>query len=193
VTTPTRDVRAALRVTRRPAFVFAAALALVIAACTSPDPSIEPSVMTDASGSGAASRLPSASAAPSASGSATAISAFDLEVGDCFEAPDVEAVTDVELIDCEEPHRYESYHIENHPAGRDEPFIGDDAMKTYADDICIGAFEEFVGIPWEESSLTYFFLQPTADTWEEIGDREVLCAVYSTDGDLTGSVAGSER
>jgi hypothetical protein len=177
----------------RSAIVVAAALALVIAACSGPDDSIEPSVGTNASGSSAASQDPSLSTAPSASGSATAISAFDLEVGDCFDAPDVEAVTDVELIDCEEPHRYESYHIENHPAGRDEPFIGDEAMTTYADDICIGAFEQFVGVPWEESSLTYFFLQPTADTWEEIGDREVLCAVYSTDGDLTGSVAGSER
>jgi hypothetical protein len=193
VTTPAHDVRTALRVTPRPAFVFAAALALMVTACTGPDHSIEPSVVTVASGSGAASRPPSASAEPAASGSTNAISAFDLEVGDCFDAPDVEAVADVELIGCDEPHRYEAYHIENHPAGADEPFIGDEAMTSYADDVCIGAFEAFVGVPWEGSTLTYFFLQPTADTWEEVDDREVLCAVYSTEGDLTGSVEGSER
>ena len=186
-------MRMTTRLTPVAAIVVAAAIVLAMAACGGPDESIEPSVVTDASGSSAASQAPSTSAAPSASGSATTISAFDLEVGDCFAAPDVETVTDVELIDCEEPHRYESYHIENHPAGRDEAFIGDEAMTTYADDICIGAFEEFVGVPWEESSLTYFFLQPTADTWEEIGDREVLCAVYSTEGDLTGSAASSGR
>ena len=182
--------------TVRAAFAWLATVALMVTACAAADESTTPSVVTDASGSGAASRQPSASEEASASagavGSGSTISAFDLEVGDCFDAPEIEAMTDVELIDCGEPHRYESYLIENHPAGREEPFIGDVPMSDHADEVCMTTFEAFVGVPWEESSpLTYFYLQPTAETWEEIGDREVLCAVYSTDGDLTGSVEGS--
>ena len=180
----------------RMAMAWIAAAAL-ISGCTSSDESPLPSVVTDASGSGAASVDPSLPSEPAPSGEATAsgeaISAFDLEVGDCFTAPDADTVSDVALIDCAEPHEYETYHIENHPAGRGEDFIGDEAMTAFADDVCLGAFEAFVGISWEDSTLSYFYLQPTAETWEEVGDREVLCAVYSDKGDLTGSVEGSER
>jgi hypothetical protein len=171
--------------------------AVVIAACSGPEESAAPSIVTGASGTGAASVEPSApDEAPVSASSApsvTTISPFDLEVGDCFDAPDDEAISEVELIDCEDPHIYETYHIESHPAGRDEPYIGDEAMEDYADDLCMAAFEGFVGVAWEESTLNYLVLQPTQETWEDVGDREVLCAVYDPEGELTGTAEGSGR
>jgi hypothetical protein len=173
--------------------VWIATLALAIAACSTPDesPPATDAVSLPASGPPSVSAVESA-AASAGEGSGDTISVFDLAVGDCFNAPEGETVSEVELVDCAEPHQYEAYHAEDHPAAGDEAYIGDAAMTEYADEVCLGQFESFVGTPWEESALNYFYLQPTAETWD-IGDREILCAVYSDEGDLTGSAEGTEQ
>ena len=174
--------------------LWGAALVLGATACsTPPDESTPASPEGSVEASSAPTDGPAVSAIASGSpGSGATISVFDVVVGDCFNAPDAETISEVELVDCADPHRYEAYHAEDHPAGGDEAFIGDEAMTDYADDVCLGEFEAFVGIPWEESTLNYFYLQPTAETWE-IGDREILCAVYSDAGELTGSAEGSAQ
>ena len=179
---------------RFPPMLWGAALILAVTACsTLPDESTPASPEASVEASLAPTDGPPVSVAASGSpGAGQTISVFDVVVGDCFNAPETETISEVELVDCREPHRYEAYHSEDHPAGGDEAFIGDTAMTEYADDICLGQFEAFVGIPWEESTLNYFYLQPTAETWE-IGDREILCAVYSDAGDLTGSAEGSAQ
>jgi hypothetical protein len=168
-------------------------LALVASACSAGDDASE-AAETDASESVAASESLAPSDSAAASGSAAAegemISVFDIGVGDCFNAPDEEVVSEVELLDCDDPHTYEAYHSEDHPAASSEPYIGDEAMSKYADEVCLGEFEAFVGTPYQESALFYFYLQPTEETWD-VGDREILCSVYSEEGDLTGSVEGS--
>ena len=175
----------------RPA-TWIAALALVMAACSTPDESAPASIEASLAASG----VPTESAAESAAargtaGSGETISAFDVAAGDCFNAPEGETVSEVELVDCADPHQYEAYHSEDHPAAGDDAFIGDEAMTDYADDVCLGEFEQFVGTTWEDAMpLNYFYLQPTAETWE-IGDREILCAVFSDEGDLTGSAEGT--
>jgi hypothetical protein len=172
---------------------WVAALALAIAACSSPDESAPVSPEPSVAASDAATEAPSVSAAASGGGTGgETISVFDVAVGDCFNAPEGDTVSEVELVDCADPHQYEAYHAEDHPAAGADPYIGDEAMTDFADNVCLDQFEAFVGIPWEESTLNYFYLQPTAETWE-IGDREILCAVYSDAGDLTGSAEGSEQ
>jgi hypothetical protein len=174
--------------------LLVAALAIGITACSSgPDESTPASPEPSVVASDTATVGPSESAAASGGGgTGETISVFDVEVGDCFNAPEADTVSEVELVDCADPHQYEAYLAEDHPAAGDDPFIGDEAMTEYADEVCLGEFESFVGIAWEESALNYFYLQPTAETWE-IGDREILCAVYSDAGDLTGSAEGSEQ
>jgi Septum formation len=175
------------------AIALIAAAVLGISACGSPDesplPSGEPSVPASSIGTDGASELPASSGGD---GSGETVSVFDVAVGDCFNAPDADTLSEVDLVDCADPHQYEAYHAEDHPAAGDEAFIGDEAMTDYADDLCLREFEGFVGIAWEESALNYFYLQPTAETWD-IGDREILCAVFSEEGDLTGSAEGTEQ
>jgi hypothetical protein len=175
-------------------FLWVAAIALGATACgPGPDESTPASAEPSVASSAAPSDGPSVTATAGGSpGTGPTTSVFDVVVGDCFNAPEAETISQVELVDCADPHQYEAYHAEDHPAGGDEAFIGDDAMTEYADEVCLGEFEAFVGIPWEESALNYFYLQPTVETWE-IGDREILCAVYSDSGDLTGSAEGSAR
>jgi hypothetical protein len=120
------------------------------------------------------------------------VSAFDLEVGDCFDTPDPTLVEEVERIDCASPHTYEIYAAVLHPGGNDDPYPGDEPLATFAEDECIAAFEPFVGLDYDSSELFIFYLHPTEETWQ-VDDREVLCSVYLEDEQLVGSMEGSER
>ena len=115
---------------------------------------------------------------------------FSLAVGDCTnDSGETEGeVTTVEAVPCDGPHDNEAYHAEDLPDG---DYPGDDAVFTSADEICLREFEPFVGLSYEESRLAYFPYTPTQDSWEQGGDREVLCLVYDTAGEpLTGTAAG---
>lgn len=162
------------------------------------------SILVLAACSGAGSVAPASSESSDESAAATAsqaaasgragemVSAFDLKVGDCFEAPDPTLVEEVERIDCASPHTYEIYAAVVHPAGNSDPFPGDEPLATFAEDACIAAFEPFVGLDYDSSELFIFYLHPTDETWT-IGDREVLCSVYLEDEQLVGTMEGSER
>lgn len=124
---------------------------------------------------------------------------YDLSVGDCLNDP-VEAMPDevvevdsVESVDCAEPHEAEVYALVDLPGDATADFPGDDSVGQQADEICFGRFEDYVGAPYEESSLDYSYYLPTAQSWSG-GDREVACLAVDYEGELlTGSVAGSGR
>jgi hypothetical protein len=122
-------------------------------------------------------------------------SVFDLNVGDCFNDPEESEglISDLTLLPCDQPHDNEVFALVNHPAGDGEAFPGDEAMDTFAEEQCLSAFEQYVGLPYEESVFAYVPIKPTAETWAD-GDREVVCVLY--DGqleELEGSVRGSNR
>jgi hypothetical protein len=160
---------------------------LILAACSGAG-SPEPSSAERADESVAAT----ASQAAASDAAGEMVSAFDLEVGDCFDTPDPTLVEEVERIDCASPHTYEIYAAVLHPGGNNDPYPGDEALATFAEDECIAAFEPFVGLDYDSSELFIFYLQPTDETWR-VGDREVLCSVYLEDEPLVGSMEGSER
>jgi hypothetical protein len=185
------------------AFVILAAVALV--GCQSADDEPTPSA------SEAASTVPSASASvsatattePSAEESASPsaeadpgeeVSVFDIEAGDCFTA-DGDEIQSVLVVDCEQPHVYEAYHLFDHDAGADEAYPGDDAITDFADTGCRPPFEEFVDHDYDTSIWYISWLTPSADTWAE-GDREIVCAVNQQDEseepiEVTGSAEGA--
>src|SRR3990172_11626 len=58
---------------------------------------------------------------------------------------------------------------------------------------CVGEFEGFVGLSYEQSDLDLFPITPTAESWAQ-GDRVVYCALYALDlSKLTGSMLGAAR
>jgi hypothetical protein len=124
---------------------------------------------------------------------------YDLSVGDCINDPveplpdEVVEVDSVDTVDCAEPHEAEVYALTDLPGDAAASFPGDDAVAQQADEICIGGFQDYVGAPYESSSLDYSYYVPTAQSWSR-GDREVACLAVDYEGELlTGSVRGSGR
>lgn len=93
---------------------------------------------------------------------------------------------------CGEAHRYELYARQDLGAP-DGPWPGEDVVAEEADRICTTTFEEFVGIPWAESTLDYAALHPSEQSWGA-GDRAVSCALFDLGlAPLEGSMGGRER
>ena len=115
---------------------------------------------------------------------------FSLKVGDCFGGVATETETaSVTAIPCDQPHVYEVFHDFELPAG-DLPSAT--AVETAVYDACDPAFEEFVGVDYEHSTLEYFYFSPTQEGWDSMDDRLVTC-IIGTDGvEVTGSAAGSQ-
>lgn len=114
---------------------------------------------------------------------------FELEVGDCFDDPDnfIE-VSDVEIVECEEPHDNEVYALFVIPDG---DYPGEDALETRSINDCLDAFQPYVGRDFASSSLDASYLFPSSESWA-VGDREVACFTFDFGGaKLNRSVAGS--
>ena len=187
---------------RHPRAALAALVPLLVLVACSPTPSVTASPSTpNASLPPSAPASGSPDPSPSPAGSAT--SAFDLELGDCFDTENITTVDEVAVVDCDEPHVYEVFGLTDVEAGDDEPYPGEEALNTAADEACRPAFADYVGIPYDDSEWFATFINPSEGTWQQ-GDREILCVVHEEappgpDGTelppppVTGSAEGSER
>jgi hypothetical protein len=176
-----------------PAGLLAAAVTLI--GCQSaeeptptaaPTPTVEPSV--------AASESAAPSVQPGSEGEE--ISAFDLEVGDCFSVERNE-LTSVIVVECVRSHEYEVFGVFDHPAAPGEPFPGDAVIVEYADTACQPFFEEYVGHDYQTSIWYITSLTPSDGTWAG-GDREITCTLNRQDDNdneepiaVTGSAEGA--
>lgn len=120
------------------------------------------------------------------------IDIFALQVGDCLtEAAFTGGETDVApVVPCEQPHPYEVYHEFELEDGE---FPGTDAIEGPATEQCSAAFTEFVGLPFEESTLKITWFEPTQESWDSADDRLVQCIVTDPAGDVEGSLEGAGR
>ena len=112
-----------------------------------------------------------------------------LEVGTCFDDPEsFEEVTDVPQVECAEPHDNEVIALRQLD---DASFPGDEAVAARADALCVAAFDDYIGVPYESSQYEFGWLVPTEGSWSS-GDREVICFLYDpTFAKITGSVRGT--
>ncbi|HHC09437.1 MAG TPA: hypothetical protein ENK55_12090 [Actinobacteria bacterium] len=118
-------------------------------------------------------------------------SVFALEPGMCFDDPaDLPAeIAEVELVACDEPHDNEVIAVVTMPDG---PYPGAARAEAFAEEACLDAFEPYVGVAYEASPLVVSWLTPTAESWDRLGDREVVCIVFDASFEkLEGTVAGS--
>lgn len=119
----------------------------------------------------------------------------DLAVGDCFDPVsdmDDDSLLAGRMLDCDEPHLMQVFGTEmlNGPAGT--PYPGDSEVDRQAWDACQSAFEEFVGVRYDDSRLNATYYWPPSESWLA-GDRVVLCVIEaSVASPLTRSVEGSE-
>jgi hypothetical protein len=165
---------------------------LVLAACQS---SSEKSTMTPIPSVSAPDRTP----APSTDGDddddgddGEETSVFELETGDCFSA-DADVVESVTVVDCEDTHTYEVFGVFDHEADDDEPYPGDGAILEYADIRCQPLFEDYVAADYQTSIYWITSVTPSAETWDDGDDREIVCALkLGEEGEeKTGSAEGT--
>jgi hypothetical protein len=118
----------------------------------------------------------------------------DLEVGDCFDGLDPAAayVEKVTVRPCTEPHENEVFAVSDLPTAADVRY-DEEQVVVDGEQACEGAFEGYVGIPYDDSELWLFFIYPDRSAWHE-GDRVVTCTLYDGGGGpLVGSMADSGR
>ena len=116
---------------------------------------------------------------------------FALLVGDCMNAADLGTLVEtVPTVPCADAHDSEVYAVTDVADG---DFPGDDALAAQADEFCLSEFEKFIGLSYQESEIELSYLTPTEQSWNELNDRELLCFVIDTAGDVTGSLKGAAR
>jgi len=108
------------------------------------------------------------------------VSAFSIRLGDCFNDDASRDPADTEIsgvrgVPCAEPHDNEVYAVYDLTL---DAFPQDDSIGNVAMDGCLQHFEAYVGRAYETSSLDIFSIYPTAESWSQSGDREVVCALY---------------
>lgn len=116
-----------------------------------------------------------------------------IRVGDCitsFAALEGTDVTTVPTGPCADPHEAEVFARTELAAGA---FPGLATVQEEAEAFCGAEFGEFVGTPWEDSTLDYSYLSPTEAGWEQLDDREILCLVLDPAGPVTDTLAGAAR
>lgn len=119
--------------------------------------------------------------------SATADTQKQTHIGECFQfGPNEDS--DVTSVDCNQPHDGEYFHIFDF-AGTNIP--SDDEFDEESDEICGLIFEHYVGKPVADSTLDYYWILPSSQTWAK-GDHTVQCYVFDkNDSKLTGSARNS--
>lgn len=142
---------------------------------------------------GAALAVFSASPDAPASGSGdTGYQSFAMDVGDCLDIADVsgEEVSGITARPCNREHEYEVIFT---GSADGVGYPTDDALTEYFTNMCIPAFEEYVGEEWGASPLDIFWLTPSREGWRQ-GDRSIQCMVYHpTVKRLTMSLKGAGR
>lgn len=117
------------------------------------------------------------------------VDAYAVKVGDCINSADLGMmVSEVPAIPCDEPHDSEAYLAFNVTMSS----YDDDAISEEAETRCGQAFTEYVGPNAEsyEPMLDYTALTPSASSWSQYHDREIVCLVYAETPTLVGSVKG---
>lgn len=125
-------------------------------------------------------------------GGGVATSIYDITVGDCYSTDDPDSDIDTAMVvDCDEPHTNEVYAIHEYEAAE---YPGSSVLEDAAVEVCLDRFADYVGIDYYDSIYEVYYLYPSARSWKQADDREIVCTASSLDGSLlTSSVRGARR
>ena len=110
-----------------------------------------------------------------------------LVVGECIEDVQIQNLVDgldYATTSCDGPHDNEVYYVAEYPEG---PYPGEEAIEADVSNVCLAAFEPYVGRDYESSALEYVYFWPYEDRWNaEL--RFGVCFLFHLEGTpLTGS------
>lgn len=119
------------------------------------------------------------------------LSVADLRIGDCFNVADADEISEVDAHPCNESHRYELFHVATWDAGGDYPT--EQAMIDFVIRECVPAFDDYVGMAFQRSTLDFIHFAPLEAGWIA-GDRIFQCALFDPfDEELHESLEGVAR
>lgn len=116
--------------------------------------------------------------------------AFSLQVGDCTGPLSSGTVGQVTLIPCAQPHAWEVFAATELQG---DEFPGAGKVQDRAEEFCNDQFKAFVGVAVNKSAYHLTVLQPTKQTWNDAGDRQVTCLAGDGEGKLEGSLRNTEK
>jgi hypothetical protein len=122
-------------------------------------------------------------------------SAVELQVGDCFDIadPSASAVEEVPHHPCTESHQYEVFFNAVDTSPTDATYPPLTAFNTDAANMCVPAFEAYVGIAPDASTLDVGYLYPQETGWGK-GDRTVTCYLTRSDSaPMTTTMKGAKQ
>jgi hypothetical protein len=90
-------------------------------------------------------------------------------------------VTSVDVVPCSQAHYGEVFATFPISA---TSYPGDAQVVFEAEVGCLGGFEGYVGIPYDESALDVLYLYPSEASWAA-GSHGVVCVVHDPAGLLT--------
>ena len=159
-------------------------LLLIILAVASSTPSgpVTPTTFPTASPTAEPTTEPPVTTAPS-----TAISATELQVGDCLN--DLTNSTDVSSlpsVDCAQPHQGEVFAVFDLPPG---PYPGADGVDDLVSKGCNARLADYSPSAPADDAVGLFSVYPLEQNWNR-DDREVVCIAKATSGTTTGSIRG---
>ena len=101
----------------------------------------------------------------------------DMQLGHCYS--DVRDDHTHKLhVSCDQPHDIEVFHISEFT---DATRPTNEVMAATADEQCAAAFENYVGIPADQSTFSIGPLYPGEESWNK-GYRSLLSFLYNEDG-----------
>ena len=144
-------------------------LLLIILAVASSTPSgpVTPTTFPTASPTAEPTTEPPITTAPS-----TAISATELQVGDCLNGPHNSTdVSSLPSVACTQPHQGEVFAVFDLPPG---PYPGADGVDDLVSKGCNARLAEYSPGAPSDDAVGLFSVYPLEQNWER-GDREVVC------------------
>lgn len=115
--------------------------------------------------------------------------AFRVLVGQCFDDLSEGSMSEANLIDCSAPHVYE---VNGQFRLHSDTFPSQTQLTDAAEAGCRKAFENFVGISYDESTLDYAYLTPDETLWND-GERNIMCFVTDPAGEVSGTLSNAQR
>ena len=99
-------------------------------------------------------------------------------------------VEELPVIACDVPHTHEIFSTIEYD--EKDVYPGVEELSAFAELQCLDEFEPFVGRSPFDSELSYTWLVPSLEGWNNEDDREVLCVLADRDGaELTTSMRAS--
>jgi hypothetical protein len=157
-------------------------LIVVAVASSTPSGPVTPTTFPTASPTAEPTTEPPITTAPS-----TAISATDLQVGDCLnDLTDSTDVSSLPSVPCSQPHQGEVFAVFDLPPG---PYPGAAGVDDLVSKGCNARLADYSPSAPSDDAIGLFSVYPLEQNWDR-GDREVVCIAKATSGSSTGSIKG---